>query len=119
MCNELSSKIKCKRQSGEGKKDDVCMQKVQGEHDRWDVNIIEKSVTIGGVVELDKVKKNYATWGMLDVNGGVNSTVTTRFRCAWCKFKELRPFLAAKGVSLRMKGKVYESYVRSCITNGS
>jgi hypothetical protein len=48
---------------------------------------------------------------MLDADGGVDSAVTTRVRCAWDKFRELAPFLAAKRVSLQVKGKVYESCV--------
>jgi hypothetical protein len=56
---------------------------------------------------------------MLDDDGGVDSVVTTRVRCAWNKFRELAPFLTAKRVSLQVKGKVYESCVRSCMTYGS
>jgi hypothetical protein len=56
---------------------------------------------------------------MLDADGGVDSAVTTRVRCAWNKFRELAPFLTAKRVSLQVKGKVYESCVRSCMTYGS
>jgi len=28
-------------------------------------------------------------------------------RCAWNKFKELRPILTASGASLKFKGKIY------------
>jgi hypothetical protein len=47
---------------------------------------------------------------MLDADGSVDSAVTTRVRCAWNKYRELRPFLTAKEVSLQVKGKVYNSY---------
>jgi hypothetical protein len=42
-----------------------------------------------------------------------------RVRCTWKKFKELALFLTSKGVALRVKGKVYESSVRSSMIYGS
>jgi hypothetical protein len=53
---------------------------------------------------------------MLDADGGVDSAVITKVRSAWNKFRELAPFLTAKRVSLQLRGKVYESCVRSCMT---
>jgi hypothetical protein len=41
--------------------------------------------------ELEKVKKFCYLGDMLDADGGVDSAVTTRVRCAWNKFKELAP----------------------------
>jgi hypothetical protein len=65
-----------------------------------DVNVIEKSVAIGKGVELEKV-------GQLcyldDADGGIDCAVTARVRCARNKYKELRLYLNAKGVSLRVK----------------
>jgi hypothetical protein len=55
---------------------------------------------------------------MLDSLGGVDLAVTTRSRCAWKKFNELAPFLTSRGPSLKMKGKVYEACVRSCMMYG-
>jgi hypothetical protein len=56
---------------------------------------------------------------MLDADGGVDSAVTTRVRCACNKFKELlRHLLTTKGV-LQVKGKVYKSCVSSCVTYDS
>jgi hypothetical protein len=69
---------------------------------------VEKSVTIGEGVELEVIKLCHLG-DMLDADGGVDSTVTTRVRCARNKFRELRPFLTAKGVSLQVKGKAHEA----------
>jgi hypothetical protein len=82
-------------------------------------DLVEKSVVIGEGVELEKVTKFCYFGDMLDADGGKESAVTTSVRCAWNKFRELRPFLTAKRVSLQVKGKVYESCVRSCMTYGS
>jgi hypothetical protein len=57
---------------------------------------------------------------MPEAGGDVDSTVSARVRCAWNKIKDLKPFLSpAKGVSLQVKGKVHESCIMSCMTNGS
>jgi len=52
---------------------------------------------------------------MLDADGGRDSAVTTRVRSAWKKFREYLPILAGKGLSLKLKGKVYATCVRSCV----
>jgi hypothetical protein len=59
-------------------------------------DLIEKSAIIGKGVELEKVRKFCYLWNMLDADGGVDSAVTNRIRCAWNKFRELAPFLTAK-----------------------
>jgi hypothetical protein len=63
-------------------------------------------VIIGKGAELEKVRKFCYLGDMLDADGGVDSAVTTRVRCAWSKFRELAPFLTAKRVSLQVKGLV-------------
>jgi hypothetical protein len=84
-----------------------------------DVNVIEKSVTIGEGMELEKVGKFCYLKDMLDTDGCADYAVTARVGCAWSKFKELRPFLTAKGVSMKEKGIVYDCCIRSCMTHGS
>ena len=74
---------------------------------------------IGDGVELEQVGQFCYLGDMLDARGGVDLAVSTRVGCAWKKFRELAPFLTSKGVSLRLKGKVYESCVRSCMIYGS
>jgi hypothetical protein len=52
-------------------------------------------VITGEGVDLEKVRKFCCLGDMLDADGGVDSAVTTRVRCAWNKFKGIRPFLTA------------------------
>ena len=84
-----------------------------------DIPTDTKSMDIGDGTLLEKVEQFCYLGDMLDTNGGAELAVTTRVRCAWQKFRELSPFLTSKGVSNRMKGKVYSSCVRSCMIYGS
>jgi len=45
--------------------------------------------------------------------------LTTRVRSAWKKFCEYLPIITGKGFSLKLKGKVYATCVRSCLMDGS
>ena len=51
---------------------------------------------------------------MLDADGGYDSAVTARVRSASKKFREYLSMLTGKGFSLKLKGKVYDTCVRSC-----
>ena len=42
-----------------------------------------------------------------------------RVKCAWGKFRELSPILTVRGLSLKMKGKIYEACVQSVLVYGS
>ena len=42
-----------------------------------------------------------------------------RVRSAWKKFREYLPILTRKGFSIKLKGKVYATRVRSCLMHGS
>ena len=48
-----------------------------------------------------------------------DSAVTARVRSASKKFREYLPILTGKGFSLKLKGKVYATCVRSCLMHGS
>ena len=50
---------------------------------------------------------------MLAAEGGADAAVVTRVRHGWFRCKQLAPFLLAKGVLLTVKGRVYDSCVRS------
>ena len=51
---------------------------------------------------------------MLDADGGCDSAVTARVRSAWKKmFCEYLPIVNGKGFSLKLKGKVYATCVRT------
>ena len=55
----------------------------------------------------------------LDGDGGVDLAATARIRNGWMKFRKLFPFLTSRASSLVMKGRVYDSCVRSSMTYGS
>src|SRR5271163_82579 len=56
---------------------------------------------------------------MLNANGEVESASVMRTRCAWKKFRELSPILTGKYISLKLKGRAYDTCVRSAMINGS
>ena len=56
---------------------------------------------------------------MINANGGAESASVVRERCAWQKFRELSSILTAKYVSLKLKGRVYDTCVRSAMLFGS
>ncbi|MBJ5695539.1 hypothetical protein JGG83_23085, partial [Salmonella enterica subsp. enterica serovar Derby] len=74
---------------------------------------------IGNGDSLEKVERFCYLGDMVSADGGADSAVTARVRSAWKKFKELAPILTSKGASLRLKGKIYQSCVRSCMMYGS
>jgi len=74
---------------------------------------------IGNGVTLEKVDKFCYLGDTLDADGGCDSAVTARVRSAWKKFREYLAILTGKGFSLKLKGKVYATCVRSCLMHGS
>jgi len=74
---------------------------------------------IGIGVSLEKVDKFCYLGDMLDADGGCDSAVTARVKSAWKKFCEYLPILTGKGFSLKLKGKVYVTCVRSYLVYGS
>ena len=57
--------------------------------------------------------------GMLNANGGYETAVTSRVKIGWMKFRECGELLHGRKFSLRMKGMVYPSCVRSAMLYGS
>ena len=55
----------------------------------------------------------------LDGDGGADLAPTARIRNGWMKFRELLTFLTSRAPPLEMKGRVYDSCVRSSMTYGS
>jgi len=51
----------------------------------------------------------------LNATGGCEVTVTARTRIGWMKFRECSELFKDKRFSLKMKGKIYKSCVRSAI----
>ena len=55
----------------------------------------------------------------IDAAGGCRSAVTARVRSGWKKFSELGGILCAKDWSMKLKGHVYRTCVRTVMTYGS
>ena len=56
---------------------------------------------------------------MITSGGGCSEATVVRCRTAWKKFKELLPLLTSKSISLRNRGKVFVTYVRSALLHAS
>ena len=55
----------------------------------------------------------------LNASGRCEAAVTGKTRMGWKKFRQCSEILFEKRFSLRMKGKIYKSYVRSAMLYGS
>ena len=67
-----------------------------------------------------RLLESIVIWGdMLNGGGGADSASVARVRCAWRKFKEVSGILTRKEVSLKLKGKVHVTCVRSAKVYGS
>ena len=55
----------------------------------------------------------------LNASGGSEAAVTAKTRIGWIKFRECEELLYGKNFSLKMKGRIYESCVRSAMLYGS
>ena len=82
------------------------------------VNEVSKEFKVGEDV-FERVGKFCYLGDMINANGGAESASVARGRCAWQKFRELSPILTAKHISLKLKGKVYDTCVRSAMLYGS
>jgi hypothetical protein len=100
----------------------VCVDRLKGkkaedvkDKKAEDVKVVE---LLQGV-NLEVVHKFCYLGDMIGAGGGVEDAVRTRVRCAWGKFNLLSPMLARRGASLKVKGRIYVSYVRSVLIYGS
>jgi hypothetical protein len=92
----------------------VCVDPLKGERAE-DV----KAVELVQGVNLEVVHKFCYLGDMIGAGGGAEDAVRARVRCAWGKFNLLSPMLARRGASLKVKGRIYASYVRSVLIYGS
>ena len=51
-------------------------------------------------------------------NGDSDAAVENRIRIGWNKFRQLVPLLTNKDISLKVRGRLYSSCVRSSMLNG-
>ena len=56
---------------------------------------------------------------MLSAAGGCELSTITRVKTAWKKFKELKPVLSSRHLSLKTRGRVYSSCVRKAMLHAS
>ena len=55
----------------------------------------------------------------IGAGGGCESSIITRVRAAWGKFKEIFPVLSCKNLSLRTHGRVYGSCIMGAMLHAS
>ena len=51
--------------------------------------------------------------------GGCERAIVTRVRCAWSKFRELLPLLTSRSISLKRRGHLFSSCVRSVLLHAA
>jgi hypothetical protein len=78
-----------------------------------------EDLDIGSGIKVEKVQSYCYLGDKLEVDGGVNLTITNRIQSAWGKFRELSPIVAVKGVPLSLKGKIYVSCIRPSLIYAS
>ena len=54
-----------------------------------------------------------------EAGAGVEAAVSTRIKKVWYKFRQLGAILTRKGLSLKVKGRVYDSCMKSTLLCGS
>ena len=69
--------------------------------------------------EVETAKESCHLGDRLNASGGCETAVTSRVRIGWMKFRECGELLRGRRFSLRMKGMVYRSCVRSAMLYGS
>ena len=69
--------------------------------------------------EVETVKGFCYLGDRLNASGGCETAVTARVRIGWMKFRECGELLLGRRFSLKMKGMVYRSCVRSAMLHGS
>ena len=82
-----------------------------------DNNTAEKVMLAGSNLEV--VDRFCYLGDILDAGGGAESSTVNRVKCGWKKFRELLPLLTTKATSLKVKGELYKTCVRSVMLYGS
>ena len=69
--------------------------------------------------QVDFVKSFCYLGDRLNVSSGSEAAITTRMRIKWIKFRECEELLHGRKFSLKMKGRIYQSCIRSAMLYGS
>jgi hypothetical protein len=78
-----------------------------------------KAVELTQGINVEVVHKFCYLGDMIGSGGGAEEAVRARVRCAWGKFNQLNPMIGVRGASLKVKGRIYATYVRSVMIYGS
>jgi len=76
-------------------------------------------VDIGVSANLELVEMFCYLGDMLSVNGDADAAVEARIGIGWNKFRQLVSLLTNKDISLKVRGRLYSSCVRSSMLHGS
>lgn len=98
--------------------DFVCTKCRNGNPSGKDVEKDVEKVLLAGC-NLEIVDRFCYLGDMLDAGGGAESSTITRVRSGWKKFRELLPLLTTRAVSLKVRGELYATCVRSVMLHGS
>ena len=74
---------------------------------------------LGDNLNVQWVEKFCYLGDVLRSDGGAESAVIQRGRSGWKKFREIEPLLTARGISFRLRGRLYEACVRTAMVYGS
>ena len=81
--------------------------------------IVEPGQEISFFDQVDFVKNFCYLGDRLNASGGSEVALTARTRIGWIKFSEYGELLHGRKFSLKMKGRIYQSCVRSAMLYGS
>ena len=81
--------------------------------------IVEPGEKISFFDQVDFVKSFCYLGDRLNASGGSEATVTVRTRIGWIKFKECGELLYGRKFSLKIKGRIFQSCIRSAMLYGS
>ena len=80
---------------------------------------MEPGEEISSFDQVDFVKSFCYLWHRLNASGGSEAAVTARTRIGWINFRECGELLYGRKFLLKMKGRIYQSCVRSPMLYGS
>ena len=90
---------------------ELCVDTVEG--------IVKPDEELSFFDQVDFVKSFCHLGDRLNASGGSEAAVTARTRIGWIKFRECGEFFYGRKFSLKMKGRIYHSCVRSAMLYGS
>ena len=103
--------------------DFVCKSCKGTQHSQSDLNKVTPKVPVvldlGSGDVLEKVQHFCYLGDTIGSSGGSEHAVLARIRSAWNRFRQLVGVLAARDISLKLRGRLYDSCVRSTMLYGS